>query len=183
LNGKIIAIPSIATAPPLWALTSSGESAYLAAHFGIGLSYAQFINPFGVQQAIQQYKERFQASAVLAAPVTNVSLFAFCSESEEKVAQAKALMDYRLLSFEKGNLDQAFCYADIKDQSYSPTEEQRLVYHSSRYIAGTPAYIKEAFTKLAENFNMDEIMVATFTDTKEDRFNSYEILPGIFNLS
>jgi luciferase family oxidoreductase group 1 len=183
LNGKIVAIPSIATAPPLWALTSSSESAYLAAHFGIGLSYAQFINPIGGTQAIQLYKERFKASANLSAPVTNVSLFAFCSESEEKVAQAKALMEYRLLSFEKGIYDQAFCYDDIKDHSYTPAEEQRLVYHRSRYIAGSPAYIKEAFNNLADSFDTDEIMVATFTDSKEDRFNSYELLSGIFNLS
>ena len=46
----------------LWILTSSGESAYLAAHFGIALSYAQFINPVGGPEAIRLYKERFRPS-------------------------------------------------------------------------------------------------------------------------
>src|SRR6201990_1818365 len=44
-EGKIRAIPQIGTRPEMWMLTSSGESAFLAAHFGMALCYAQFINP------------------------------------------------------------------------------------------------------------------------------------------
>lgn len=47
MQGKVRAIPHIDTRPDLWMLTSSGESAYLAAHFGMALSFAQFINPVG----------------------------------------------------------------------------------------------------------------------------------------
>ena len=54
-QGKIRAIPSIKTQPDLWMLTSSGESAFLAAHFGMGLCYAQFINPVGGPEAIRAY--------------------------------------------------------------------------------------------------------------------------------
>ncbi|MES1222664.1 MAG: MsnO8 family LLM class oxidoreductase, partial [Bacteroidota bacterium] len=89
MNGKIKAIPSIDTSPALWMLTSSGESAYLAAHFGTALSYAQFINPVGGPEAIRIYKEKFIPSDQLATPQTSVGIFVFCSESEEKVEQAK----------------------------------------------------------------------------------------------
>jgi luciferase family oxidoreductase group 1 len=180
MNGKIQAIPTIETSPDLWLLTSSGESAYLAAHFGIGLSYAQFINPVGGPEAIQLYKERFKPSEQLSTPKTNVGIFAFCSENEEKVFQANAMMGYRLLSFENGNYNRSFSYDDIKDYPYSGREKQRLEYHSNRFIAGTPDTIKEKFTALAESFDTDEIVVATFSETKEDRLHSYELLAGIF---
>src|ERR1700759_4405541 len=52
-EGKIRAIPRIDTQPELWMLTSSGDSAYLAAHFGMSLCYAQFINPVGGPEAIR----------------------------------------------------------------------------------------------------------------------------------
>jgi luciferase family oxidoreductase group 1 len=180
LNGKIRAIPSIDSSPAIWVLTSSGESAYLAAHFGLALSYAQFINPIGGPEAIRLYKERFIPSEKLAHPETNVGIFAFCSESEEKVEQFKAVMDYRLMSFEKGNFNQVYAYKDIKNYQYTETEKQRLHYHHKRYIAGTPDMVKEKFTELAENFGTNEIVVATFAEKKEDRLRSYELLAGIF---
>ncbi len=180
MNGKIQAIPAIETSPQLWLLTSSGESAYLAAHFGIALSYAQFINPIGGAEAIKLYKERFRPSEQLSTAQTNVGIFAFCSEDEEKVMKAKALMGYRFLSFENGNYNRSFSYEDIKDYKYSEREKQRLEYHRNRFIAGTPDVVKQKFTELAENLDTDEIVVATFSETKEDRLHSYELLANIF---
>src|ERR1700735_823747 len=56
-EGKVRAIPQTDTRPELWMLTSSGESAFLAAHFGMALSFAQFINPTGGVEAIRAYKD------------------------------------------------------------------------------------------------------------------------------
>ena len=180
LNGKIKAIPSIQSSPALWALTSSGESAFIAAHFGMGLSYAQFINPVGGAEAVRLYKERFKPSVSLDKPVTNVGIFAFCSEDEEKVAQAKAMYDYRLLSFEKGNYQQLYSYDDIKDHQYSAADLHRLEFHRSRYIAGSPVEVKLKLEGLAASFPTDEIVIATFSETKEDRLNSYALLADLF---
>lgn len=180
LNGKIKAIPSIQSSPALWALTSSGESAFIAAHFGMGLSYAQFINPVGGPEAIRLYKDKFKPSGDLLSPVTNVGIFAFCSEDEQKLAQAKAVYDYRLLSFEKGNYQQLYAYEDIKDHVYTPADLQRLEYHRQRYFIGTPAELKIRLEELASSFQTDEIVVATFAETKEDRLRSYELLSDTF---
>lgn len=182
LNGKIKAIPSIETAPSMWALTSSGESAFPAAHFGMGLSYAQFIHPLGGPEAVKAYKERFKPSASFPQPVTNVGVFAFCSEDEEKNARAKALYDYRLLSFEKGNYQQLYDYDDIKDHQYTDADLQRLEYHHKRYLTGTPSQIKVQLEELADAFDTDEIVIATFSETKEDRLNSYRLLAEVMNL-
>jgi luciferase family oxidoreductase group 1 len=181
LHGKIKAIPSINSAPPIWALSSSGESAYIAAHFGIGLSYAQFINPFGGPEAIKAYKERFVPSDSLKTPVTNVGIFAFCSESEEKVEQAKAMFEFRLLSFEKGNFNQLYNYDDIKDYKYTEAEKQRLAYHRNRFIVGTPDVMKAELIELAAAFDTDEIVLATFSEYKEDRLRSYELLAELMD--
>jgi luciferase family oxidoreductase group 1 len=180
LNGRIKAIPSITSSPHIWALTSSGESAYLAAHFGIGLSYAQFINPIGGPEAIKLYRQRFIPSDDFPAAATNVGIFVFCSDNEEKIEQAKALMGYRFLSFEKGEFNKFYNYADIKDYEYSAAEQQRLHYHRNRFMAGTPQELKEQLTKLAADFDTNEIVVATFAETRDDRLKSYQLLAETF---
>ena len=116
---KVKAIPRISGAPELWILTSSGESAYLAAQFGISLSFAQFINPVGGADAINEYRKRFQPSPNLSAPRASVGIFAFCADSEEKAARMQAVMDYRLLSISKGQVDEAPSYESIRSFRYS----------------------------------------------------------------
>ena len=182
VNGKVRAIPITNTAPDLWMLTSSGESAYLAAFFGISLCFAQFIVPTGAAEAIKQYKQRFKPSDVLAAPQTCVAIFAFCSESEQKVKEAQAMMDFRFLSFEKGQYDLQFSYNDIKDYDYSPAEWQRVLYNRGRVITGTPDVVKEKLNALANECDTDEIMIATFTEHFEDRLQSYQLLADMFEL-
>jgi luciferase family oxidoreductase group 1 len=182
IHEKVKAIPQIKTAPALWMLTSSGESAYLAAHFGMALSFAQFINPVGGPEAMDQYRKRFKPSDELAEPQGSVGIFAFCSESEEKARQVQAVMDYRLLSISKGAMDEAPSYESVRNYNYSNEELRYVHFNRQRMIVGMPGVVKEKMLALARNFNVDEIVVATFADTSEDRLQSYELLADIFEL-
>src|SRR5258708_10256360 len=183
MQGKVRAIPHIDTRPDLWMLTSSGESAYLAAHFGMALSFAQFINPIGGAAAIKAYKDKFRPSAQLAAPVANAGIFAFCSKDPEKVKKVQTVMDYRLLSFEKGKFDEIPTYDVAKDYEYTQAEWQRVLFNRQRMAVGTPGQIREQFTRLANEFGVDELVIATFTDRFEDRLRSYELMASVAELS
>lgn len=180
---RINAIPMIATSPDLWILTSSGESALIAAYFGMSLSYAQFINPVGGADAIKTYKEKFIPSFELKEPQTSVGIFGFCSDDEEKVEQVQTLMDYRLLSFEKGKYNEKFSYEDIKDYDYDALEWGRVEFNRQRMAIGTPEIMKEKLESISKNFDTSEIIISTFTDHQEDRFKSYELLAKIFEIS
>ena len=183
LEGKIKAIPTIDTVPELWMLTSSGESGYLAAHAGMALSYAQFINPVGGAAAVANYRKRFRPSAQLAAPKANVGIFAFSSDSERKVEEVQAIMDYRLLSFEKGNYNEMPTYAIAKAYNYTPGEWQRVLFNRGRMVIGTPDIVKEKITALANEFDVEEVVIATFAEQAEDRFRSYELFSEVFELA
>jgi luciferase family oxidoreductase group 1 len=175
-EGKIRAIPQIDTQPDLWMLTSSGESAHLAAHFGMALCYAQFINPVGGAAAIRTYRDRFRPSSLLPKPQASVGIFAFCSKDPEKVEETRALIDYRLLGFEKGRYDEIPTAAAARAYTYTPAEEQRVLFNRSRTAIGTPEQVREKLEGLAREFDVDEIVVSTFTEHAEDRFRSYELL-------
>lgn len=183
IDGKVRAIPKIDTRPEIWMLTSSGESAFLAAHFGLALSFAQFINPFGGQQAIASYKQRFRPSANLAQPLASVGIFGFCSEDEEKVKRVQAVMDYRLISFEKGKFDEIPTWEMVKDYQYTEAEWQRVLFNRNRTIMATPDEMKKRIENLAQSMDVDEVVVATFSEEQEDRFRSYELLAELFELN
>ncbi|HEX7368017.1 MAG TPA: LLM class flavin-dependent oxidoreductase [Pelobium sp.] len=181
-EAKIQAIPIINTSPNLWILTSSGESALIAAHFGMALSFAQFINPVGAAAAIKAYKEQFQPSSELQEPKTSVGIFGFCSEDEEKVNRVQALMDYRLISFERGNYNKIYSYDDIKNEEYDAQEWQRVLNNRQRMAVGTPNQIKQKIEKICQDFGTDEVLISTFTETKADRLQSYQLLSKTFEL-
>jgi luciferase family oxidoreductase group 1 len=183
VHEKVKAIPRIPSSPTMWMLTSSGESAYLAAHFGLGLSFAHFINPIGGVEAIETYRHLFKGSEHFSAPQTSVGIFVFCGETEEKVMQVQAVMDYRLLSIEKGRVNEAPSYQSIKHETYTPEEWRRVQFNRQRMIVGTPDEVKERITALVKNYKTDEIVIATFSDEAEDRFRSYELLAQMFELN
>jgi len=181
-QAKIRAIPQVQTVPAMWLLSSSGESGSFAAHFGMGLSFAHFINPIGGPAAIARYRERFQPSEDMAEQQASVAIFVFCSEDEEKIRQHQALMDYRFNQFEKGAGIKPIGYDDVKDVVYSVAEEGRIQYNRQRVIAGTPGQIKIKLSKLADDYDVDEIIAVTITEHFEDRLTSYKLLAEAFDL-
>jgi luciferase family oxidoreductase group 1 len=183
VHEKVKAIPKIDTEPALWMLTSSGESAYIAAHFGMALSFAQFINPIGGPEALQAYRELFKPSEQFHEPQTSVGIFAFCSDSEEKAAQVQAVMDYRLLSIERGRTDEAPSWASVKSNSYSREEEARIHHNQQRMIIGTPDVVRQKIIGLTRAFKTNEVMMSTFADHFEDRLRSYALIAEIFGIN
>jgi luciferase family oxidoreductase group 1 len=181
-EGKVRAIPQIDTRPELWMLTSSGESAHLAAHFGMALCFAQFINPVGGAAAIRAYRDRFRPSPLLPEPQASFGIFAFCSEDLQKVEETQAVIDYRLLGFEKGRYDEIPTYAAASAYTYTPAEWQRVLFNRSRTVIGTPEQVKEKLEGLTQEFGVDEIVISTFTEHAEDRLRSYEWLAELFRL-
>ena len=180
IQAKIKAIPIAETVPHQWLLSSSGQSALFASHFGMGLSFAHFINPVGGPAAVQYYRKNFKPSLDLALPADNVALFVFCSESQEKVEQQEALMSYRFLQLEKGAGLTSMGYEDIKHVTYNSAEQARIDANKPRMIFGTPDIIKDKLTKLANDYDVDELMAVTITEHFEDRIKSYELLADLF---
>jgi len=179
---RIRAIPQVQTVPAMWLLSSSGESGLFAAHFGMGLSFAHFINPIGGPQTVQMYRERFKPSDELQSPEASVAIFVFCSEDEEQIRRHQALMDYRFNQFEKGAGLTPAGYEDIKNVIYSEAEQGRILHNRKRVITGNSEQIKIKLLQLADDYDVDEIIAITITEDFEDRLQSYSLLARAFDL-
>lgn len=179
---KIRAIPQVQTVPAMWLLSSSGESGLFAAHFGMGLSFAHFINPIGGPEAVASYRDRFQPSEDQAEPAASAAFFVFCSEDEEKIRQHQALMDFRFNQWEQGKGLTPSGYEDIKNVTYTINEQERILHNRKRVITGYPEEIKAKLNRLADDYKVDEIIAVTITEDFEDRLNSYKLLAEQFEL-
>jgi alkanesulfonate monooxygenase SsuD/methylene tetrahydromethanopterin reductase-like flavin-dependent oxidoreductase (luciferase family) len=80
-------------------------------------------------------------------------------------------------------MDESPSYESVKNYQYSSDELRYVQYNRQRMIAGTPDVVKEKLERLANEFNTEEIVVATFADTSEDRLDSYSLLAQMFQLN
>jgi alkanesulfonate monooxygenase SsuD/methylene tetrahydromethanopterin reductase-like flavin-dependent oxidoreductase (luciferase family) len=78
--------------------------------------------------------------------------------------------------------DEAPSYESVKSIQYSREELARITFNRMRMVSGTPDDVKEKLTNLAGRFRVDEIVIATFADTQEDRLRSYELLAEAFEI-
>lgn len=180
VHEKVKAYPVAEVPPEIWILSSSGGSAEFAAHFGTALSFAHFINPQGGPEMVALYRDSFRPSAELAEPKVNVGIFAYCSEDEQKVADWVTEFDYRMLHIEMGATGNLPPLEEIKQMEYSAMQRARIAYNRGRFIAGTPDVVKQKLEKLARNYGVSEIMIATMADDFEDRKRSYELIAEMF---
>jgi len=180
--GPLLAVPQASTIPQQWILSSSGGSSKIAARFGMGLGIARFINGHAGPEVAKIYRDHFVPSVQFPSPEAVLSISVLCADTEEKANEMRKLMDYRLLQFEKGDFDKPGSYESIRDYQFSPAELQRIKYNSGRVVSGTPRQVKEQLLKLADEFDIDEIIVATMTGTAEDRKRSFELLAEVFEL-
>lgn len=181
-HDKIKAMPEAPSVPEQWILSSSGQSAYFAAHFGMGFAFAHFINPNGGPQSVKWYKENFRPSQQIQSPEALVAIFAYCSEDEEQIRRQQAITDHRFYLLEtKGRLD-PIGWEDVKDVTYSAEEMQRILYNRNRTIIGKPEEVRTRFLQLSNEYGVDEIMIANITQDFGERLESYRLLADMFKL-
>lgn len=180
--GPLIATPQAANLPLQWILSSSGGSSLIAAKFGMGLSIAKFINGFVTPEVARTYRENFKPSKENAVPRVMVALQVICAETEEKASEMRKFIDYVFVQFEKGNFNNFKDEDYIRKYEFSAMELQIIARNNGRIISGTPGYVKEQLTQLANDFEIDEIMITTMAVDYEARRKSFKLLANVFEL-
>jgi luciferase family oxidoreductase group 1 len=179
---RVRAMPAGPTAPEVWLLGSSDQSAIFAAHFGLGFSFAHFINADGGAGVTRAYRERFRPSAAFPEPRASVAVFALCADTEaeaRRLAQSRDLFIVRLYTGRMGpypSVEEAEAYP------YNPQEEAIVRHVRGRSVVGTPGEVRERLIALAAEYAADELVVVTITHDPKARFRSYELLAGAFEL-
>ncbi len=179
---KVVAMPSGPTAPDVWLLGSSDQSAMLAAHVGLAFSFAHFINDEGGVEVTRAYAREFRPSELLAAPRASVAVFVVCADTEaaaQRLARSRDLFVVRLYTGRSGR------YPSVEEAEAYPYTDQELaiVRHARRRtVAGAPEQVRAALLALAADYGVDELVVVTIAHEFKARLRSYELVAQAFEL-
>ena len=176
------ATPSATTAPEVWMLGSSFDSAAYAARFGLAYSHAHFIAPQPAVAALRQYRENF-APEHLTAPYSSIGVFAIVAEDPARAELFLRLRELARLRRDRGLRGPPPTLEDAASHPFTEEQLEAARGKRSRQIVGTPQQVKAGIEALAEESEADEVVVLTITPAFEDRVKSYELLAAAFGLS
>ncbi|MGH7346097.1 MAG: LLM class flavin-dependent oxidoreductase [Candidatus Rokuibacteriota bacterium] len=178
----VLAMPTGPTAPEMWLLGSSDQSAAVAAHFGTGFSFAHFINQDGGAEVTRAYRRQFRPSPRLETPRSSAAVFVVCADTE---AEARRLAKSRQLFIVRLYTGRAGRYPSIEEAETYPYTERELAilrHAEQRTVAGSPEQVRERLERLAADYEADELIVVTITHDPKARRRSYELLAKVFGL-
>jgi luciferase family oxidoreductase group 1 len=178
----VIAMPTGPTAPEVWLLGSSDQSATLAAHFGTGFSFAHFINEEGGAEVTRAYRRQFRPSACMDLPRASAAVFVVCADTEaeaRRLARSRELFIVRLYTGRPGR------YPSVEEAESYPYAERELAilrHAQRRTVAGAPEQVREQLEALAAEYEADELIIVSITHDPKARRRSYELIAKVFGL-
>ena len=176
------AMPTGPTAPEVWLLGSSDESAAIAAHLGAGFSFAHFINADGGADVTRAYLGAFRPSPELATPRASAAVFALCADTEaeaHRLARCRHLSIVRLYTGRHGPFPSV---EEAETYPYDPQELAIVEQARRRTIAGAPEQVHAELTALARQYGVDELVVVSIAHDFKARLRSYELIAEVFGL-
>ncbi|MEW9701352.1 LLM class flavin-dependent oxidoreductase [Paenibacillus sp. SI8] len=177
------ASPIISTAPEIWLLGSSYDSARIAARQGAAFGFAQFFGNADCTEALRIYREHFQPSILNDKPRSLAAVLVVCADTEEEANRLATSTDLFFLSLGQGRLLPYFPSVETA-MGYPYTEADFALIRGGRHkrIIGTPQQVREEMLRLNEAYQADEIMVVSPIHDVEARVHSYRLLAQAFNL-
>ncbi|CAA9440529.1 MAG: hypothetical protein AVDCRST_MAG51-3238 [uncultured Ramlibacter sp.] len=178
----IQALPMGASAPQLWMLGSSGYGAQLAAHYGMPYAFAHFITDGeGCQPALDLYRAAFRPG-LIQRPMATICLAALAAETEEEAwhlfkSRERARVDRRTGRF--GPL----LPPEQAARDYTPAERIEAQQLRERAIVGSAQQVRDRLLALADELQIDEIVVVTWTWDPAAQQRSYELLARSFEMA
>ena len=175
------ATPKAATAPQMWLLGSSYDSAAYAARLGLAYSHAHFIAPQLAIEAMQQYRERF-APEHLTKPYSSVGVFAIAAEDAERADVFRRMREIQRIRRDRGQRGPAPTLEEAAAWPFTDEELDAMKSRRSRQIIGTAEEVKADIEDLMARSGADEAVLLTITPAFEDRMKSYQLIADAFGL-
>jgi luciferase family oxidoreductase group 1 len=176
------ACPTGISAPALFLLGASVESAREAGELGIGYAYANHFAPGGAPGALAAYRTAFASSRWQSAPRAIVATAAIVGATDDAAAELATSGALYFLRAGRGERDRPLpSVAEAKAYRYDADERTLLEQRGAGGIAFGPARAKAALGRLVEESGADELMVTTIVHDPAERRRSYERLAEIFS--
>ncbi len=180
---QIHAHPTGPTSPDIWILGSSDYGARVAAYFGLPYAYAYFFTEGrGTEEALTLYRRTYRPSARYPEPIATICVWALAAESEAEARRLLMTREFWRVGFEKGIRLPLITPEEAAAYPYTEQERATIDKLRSRAIVGTQEQVADRLNEIARQFQLDEMVVVTWTYDPVPRRRSYELMAEAFGL-
>jgi len=173
----VMALPNTDTAPEIWMLGTSNYGASVAAHFGIPYCFAHFITDGeGVAQTLELFRDNYQPSEKYPEPIANVCVWALAADTMEEAEHLFSSRAYNKVRRSLGDLRPIIAPENIDWNACSDAERQHRDQLRNIAIIGDGPTVATKLRALATEYDVDEMVVLTWTHSQDARRKSYTLL-------
>ena len=170
-------------APEVWILGSSDYGAQLAAHFGLPYAYAYFFTDGqGTAQALEIYRQLYRPSERHPRPQATLCVWALAADTRAEAEHHALGRDRWRIDRARGVLGPLQSSDSIAARGFSAEEMSTLEPMRAKAFVGTGAEVAQRLRTLAQQFELDEIVVNTWAHDPAVRRTSYGLLAREFGL-
>lgn len=173
---KVRAIPGEGTNIPIYLLGSSTFSAQLAAALGLPYVFASHFAPAHLFEALEIYRDQFEASQQTKVPYTIAGANVLVAETDEEAKYLATSGDLFRLSIFRNTRQPLHPPVNDMDEIWSPAERanvQRMAYYS---FIGSSETVKNGLEGFVKQTGVDELIITSYCYDQKAQLKSFELL-------
>ncbi len=172
---RVQAVPGGGTGVPVWILGSSLFGAQLAAAFGLPYAFASHFAPDMLDQALHEYRSRFEPSEYLDAPYAAACVNVFAAETDEGGRRLMTSMEQQFIALRRGTPGRLQPPVDDPDSLGTAAECATARHALKESAVGAPETVKAWLESFLTRTNADELILTGQIHDHEARKRSFSI--------
>ena len=170
--------PGLGELPEVWLLVSSRQGAEYAAHFGLPMALAYFIDPSCIDLA-DVYRDTFQPSIFADKPKISVGVFSICADTDKEAEELSLSAAAWRLNSQKGIFGAFPTLEEAKDSINGDLART----NDNRTFVGTAQTIREKLQPILNKVEPEELKIITICEPFSARVRSYDLIKQSFALN
>lgn len=170
--------PGLGELPEVWLLVSSRQGAEYAAHFGLPMALAYFIDPSCIELA-DVYRDNFQPSIFADKPKISVGVFSICADTDKEAEELSLSAAAWRLNSQKGIFGTFPTLEEAKDSINGDLVRT----NDNRTFVGTAQTIREKLQPILNKVEPEELKIITICEPFSARVRSYDLIKQSFALN
>ena len=170
--------PGLGEIPEVWLLVSSRQGAEYAAHFGLPMSLAYFIDPSCADLA-DVYRDNFQPSIFTKEPRVSLGVFSICADTDKEAEELSLSAAAWRQNSQKGIFGSFPTLREAKESINGDLVET----NDNRTFVGSPQSIRQKIQPLLDKVKPEELKIITICEPFSARVRSYDLINQSFSLN
>ena len=170
--------PGLGEIPEVWLLVSSRQGAEYAAHFGLPMSLAYFINPSCADLA-DLYRDNFQPSVFADRPKVSIGVFSVCADTDKEAEELSMSAAVWRHNSQKGNFGPFPTFEEAKDSISGDLVKT----NDNKTFVGSPQTVRQKLQPILDKVNPEELKIITICEPFSSRVRSYDLINQSFSVN